>query len=247
MGFIEKLFGRKNQKASPKSTILQRLCAPSRKKDFRCDKKEIFLRSWWLAHKVTDATVDQFAPTAISSWIKDERFRELDQKLLPEVIGYSMSFVIDKLRDEIEESHGWTDETYEIHIGYQVSLGMAFDQVFGFEAKGEGVFVEILDDYYSLEYDDGYDDLWEVCNEPEDVWGRKTVGDLLNEPLSEKDYNAERYYVYRLSKMVDVVDPNKVIDDVLPYRDLGLAFYDKAFFGLNLRSVEEELKQLVNR
>jgi len=228
-------------------TARQRLIGRFIKKNFRRDGKEIFMRAWWLAHKVTHATLAQFAPTAISSWISDDRFREQDQKLLAEVLGYTMSYVLDTLRDEIEDSHGWTDETYELNIGYQVSLGIAFDQVFGLRDQDKHVFGDILSDYYGPEYDDGYDDLWEVCSEPVDEWSKKTVGELLSEQLSDDDYNVERYYVYRLSKIVNIVDPGKVIDSIVPYRGIGLAYYDRAFFGLGIRTIRSDLRNTVNR
>ena len=217
-----------------------------RTKDFRRDKKEIFLRSWWLAYKVSETAIAQFEPTAISSWINDVVLRKQDQKLLFEALGYAMSFVLDRLCDEIAKFHGWTDETYDLHSDYRVFLGKAFDQVFGFETQDEGVFNEILRNYYLPEYDDGYDDLWEVSNKPEEALGKKNTLEALSEPPSEDDYNIERYYVYRLSKMLNIVDLSKVIENILPYRNIGLTFYDKAFFGLNSQAIEKELRQLLN-
>lgn len=228
-------------------TARQRLIGRFIKKNFKRDDKEIFLRAWWLAQKVACTTLAQFAPTAVSSWIDDDRFRQQDGKLLGEVLGYTMSFVLDTLRDEIEDSHGWTDQMYDLNIGYQVSLGMAFDEVFGLRKQERHVFGDILSDYYSPEYDDGYDDLWQVCGESLDEWSKKTVGELMNEPLSENDYNVERYYVYRLSKIVNVVHPGKVVETVVPYRGIGLAYYDRAFFGLGLRTIRSDLRSMVNR
>lgn len=232
-----------------KRTFFQGLSGSSGKKNFRRGDDEVFLRSWWLAQKITNATAAVFAPTAISSWITDDRFREQDQKALFEILGYTSSFVLARLRSEMEESHRPSDETNDVHLGYQMSLGMAFNHVFGFKKDGgaEGVFVDLVSDYESPDYDDGYDDFWGICYDSDEVFASKTVDELLNEPLSEDEYNVERYYVYRLSKFVKVVDPVRIILNVLSYRDIGLRFYDDAFFRLSNTRVKKELKSIVNQ
>ena len=237
--------------------------------NFFRDDKEIFLRSWWFAHKVTHATVEKFSLTAISSWIEDEHFRGEDQKYLLEIIGYTVSFALDKLSNEIEKSHGETNEAYELNIGYQVSIGMAFDVVFGFRAKNENVFHDLFTDYYSQEYDNGYDDFWGITYDDDEydddydddddfqINSWEEFYETLEEDKKEEErlkgeeereyeekYNVEKYHAYRMSKVFNVVDPQKVIDNAKQmYSGVALSFYPDAFFGLGLRRIERELKR----
>ena len=224
----------------------------NRNKNFQKDDKEIFLRSWWIANRVCIAAAAQYGPTAASAWFDDERFHEQDQRILFEVLAYTMSFVLDRIRDEIEKHHGWTDETYDLNIGYQVSLGMAFDQVFSLREEDTSFFTDLFQQYYTPDYEDDYDDYWGISHEVTDEDMNKTLGkfmrDTLNDPKREEEYNSDRLYTYRLSKIVNVVDRDKVIDDARTfYRDIGLTYCDKAFFEFPLRRIKKELEEMVNQ
>ena len=140
---------------------------------FNIEDKEKFLRCWWFANKVTNRILNIFLPTAISSFIDDVRFEEHDRKAIVEIIGYTMSYSTNRLRDDIEATHGWSDNEWELNINYQVFLGQAFDQVFRIKENEEESFVDLLQDYYSPEYNDDYENFWSITYDdypdPEDV------------------------------------------------------------------------------
>lgn len=221
------------------------------KTSFQRDAKEIFVRSWWLANKVCAAAVSQYPPTAPSSLIDDERFHEQYKQILSEIIGYTISFVLNRLRDDIEKHHGWTDATYDMNIRYQVSIGMAFDKVFGVRGPGEGVFIDLFQEYYTPDYEHGYEQYWRIPHEVTDPDMDTTLEELLqdirNDPKADEYYNVDRLYTYRLSKIVNVVDRDKVISNAQSlYRGIALSFYDEAFFSLSLKRIKKELKAMVN-
>ena len=71
--------------------------------------------------------------------------------------------------------------------------------------------------------------------------------DTLNDPKWDEEYNADRLYTYRLSKIVNVVDRDKVISNARTlYRSIGLTYYDRAFFDLSCERIKSELKDMVN-
>jgi hypothetical protein len=228
----------------------------SGKKNFQRDSEEISLRSYWLANKVcaAAAAAAQYGLTAVSAWIDDEQFRDQDQRIFSEILGYIMAFVLDRLRDDIEKHHGWTDDTYDLNIDYQASLGVAFNRVFGLRLRKEGssFFTDLFQQYYSPEYGYDYDEYWGISNEVTDEDMNKTLGELvrdtLNDPKTDEEYNVDRLYTYRLSKIVNVVDRDKVIGNAQTlYRSIGLTYYDKAFFDLSLKKIVSELKDMMNQ
>ena len=225
---------------------LQAFFHSHRRKNFYRDEKEIFLRSWWLAHEVHRAVANIFAFTSPSSFFDDERIIEQDRKIFIETIAYTMSFVLEKLAVEIEKAHNWEEEGgYDLHITYLVSLGKALDEVFGITEEENESFVGLLESYWTPHYDDDYQDYWGICDEPVDM--NKTLGEILNEPISEEDYNVERLYTYRLTKIVNVVRHQRVIDNIRnTYQNIGLSYYDRAFFQYGLRRIKRELKQMAD-
>ncbi len=229
------------------TSFLKSLFHLHQRKNFYRDKNEIFMRSWWLAYKVYMSAVNIFSITAPSNFFDDDRVIEQDRKIFIEKIAYTMSFVLDKLAAEIKEAHNWESKGgYDLNITYQVNLGLALDQVFGLTEKGDELFVELLQSYWTPDYDDDYEDYWGICDEPIDM--NKTLGEILNKPISEEEYNVEMLYTYRLSKIVNVVDHQKVIDNIRNmYQNIGISFYDKAFFQYRLGKIKKELKQMANR
>ncbi|MCK4914482.1 MAG: ankyrin repeat domain-containing protein [Planctomycetes bacterium] len=228
-------------------SFLQNFFHSHQEKNFYRDGKEIFLRSWWLAYKLYISTANIFSITAPSSFFDDERIVEQDRKIFIETIAYIMSFVLDKLAAEIKEAHNWESKGgYDLNITYQVNLGMALDQVFGLTEKGDELFVELLQSYWTPDYDDDYEDYWGICDEPIDM--NKTLGEIINVPISEEEYNAERLYTYRLSKIVNIVDHQKVIENIRNmYQNIGLSYYNGAFFQYRLGRIKKELKQMANK
>ncbi|MCK4626286.1 MAG: hypothetical protein KAV00_13290 [Phycisphaerae bacterium] len=223
-------------------------------KNFQLDEKEIFFRSWWLANKCCTRVAEIYGPMSASMWIDDERYLEQDKKVFFEILGYAMCHVLGRIRDEIELYHGWTDDTYDLNMSYQVLLSTSFAKVLGAHEEDGSIFKELLMQYCYRDFNDDYDDYndyWGISHEVTDEEMNKTLGefikDALNDPKVEEDYNYEKVFVYRMSKIVDVVDRDKVIDNAQNlYRDIGLTYYDKAFFGLSCRKIKKELQEMVN-
>jgi len=69
--------------------------------------------------------------------------------------------VLNRLRDDIEKAHGWTNETYELNISYKVGIAYGFAQVIGDE-KESSFLVDLFQDYYAPEYNDNYDKFWGI-------------------------------------------------------------------------------------
>jgi hypothetical protein len=241
--------------------------------NFLKDKKEIFLRGWWLAEKTIASTRQIFSLTAISSWIEDVRFQEQDRKIFLEIIGYTISFVLNRLRNDIEKAHGWTNETHELNISYKVGIAYGFAQAIGNE-KESSFLVDLFQDYYAPEYNDNYDKFWGInylnndekneieddkiydsqINTKEDLW--RTLDAFVEEDnkiLAEeerkynKKFNIERYYAYRLGKILKIADVEKVINNVKEYKNIGVSYYEDAFINLSTEQIEREFKKMVNK
>lgn len=210
-------------------------------KNFFTTDEEMFLRSWWLAENVLAEVWKAYSPSAVSAYIADEHFREQDQIILSETIGYTMSFVLNRMKDEIDLNHGFTKKTDRLHKDYILTLGIAFDQAIGYGATSERIFGKIIEDYYSPDYDDGYDHYWMIS-----IFGPEDTEVRFGE-IYKNYYNPERLYVYRLHIKFGDVSHYKLLHDLrILYRDIGLSFYDQAFFRLDRQQIEEQLKQVVN-
>lgn len=208
----------------------------SSNKNFAIDPKEKFIRSWWLAHKVTNAILSDHFP---GSWFDDVRHAERLRRILAETACYTMSAVLNRILDEIKRHHGWTNDTFNLNISYLVSLGSAFDQVFNIQQGDPETFIDLLNQYYDPKFKDDYDIFWDISS---DVTEEDMMPDIL------KDYNAVKYYVYRISKIVKIIDREKVLHNAeMFYAKIGLSFYDRAFFELPSEVVKKELQGMVNR
>jgi len=204
------------------------------KNTFFIDEKEIFLRSWWFAHKVVSATSKVYYIITGKFLIKDMLNKEIEKRIFFETIGYTVSFVLDKLRDDIEEKEGWTDETWELNITYQICLSKAFDLIFDLKSKRykESVFYEILDAYHdSNKYifrENKDTDEWELFDD-------------------NSNFVVENLYAYRVNKIVKVVNRETVTTNAKQlYSRIGLSFYKKAFFDTNLEQIKIELNKISN-
>lgn len=227
---------------------------------FRSDR-EMTLRTLWFAHKTTAATAEVWCESAASFWFDDDRFWEADFKHLIEVLGYAVSLVTRRLRRDIEQADGWTDETFDLHLSYQVFMGAAFDDVLGLEGHGEaldmenrgsGYFYEVMHDYYGPNYDAAYGTFWGIEDEESDEDSDHDTlyaaieGFLNGTDRDEQQYNPERYYVYRMSRTVKVSDRTKMMENLKSrYAELALRFYDDAFVRQDTNTIESELAQML--
>ncbi len=214
-----------------------------RKKIFVRDDKELFERSLWLANKIYISASTNYGQTTLSTYINDDRFREQDQKIFFEILGYIMSIVLEQLGDEIEENYGGNEETNEIcdlNIRYRVFLGKAFDAIFDINQGDPGFFYDLFQQYH--QYEDDYDKYWGISH---DITDDDLMDDFLNIGINKEVYNPLRLYTYRISKIVNVVDRDKVMDlTEKRYRDIGMVYYDQAFFDLPIQKILIELKEM---
>lgn len=214
------------------------------------DTTDRLLRALWFASKVSDRIVLRFTPESMVFALGDDSFVEEDRERLWEAVGYTVSFALNRLRDDIEETEGWTDETHDLHISYVVFIAKAFDDVFGLARRGESFFLERFRDYYAPSYDEEYERFWGIEEESLDEPMSMTVEELVQEATSprradDQEYNVDRYYVYRLSKLVNVADRTKVLSNVRRrYADVALAFYLDAFVGLDRTRILEGLGRM---
>ena len=75
-------------------------------KNFYRDDKEIYQRCWWLVLNTSKAAKSLFSLTAASNWFTDERIVEEDRGRFFELVAYTISLVMEKLEEDIRESHG---------------------------------------------------------------------------------------------------------------------------------------------
>jgi len=224
-----------------------------RKKDFFRDNEEELYRCWWMVWKIYLDVVRVFVPNTLVDVPHRKTLARKGEKYLLEVLGYVLSFVLNRLRDEIEHSHGWDKQAHALHIGYRVSIAYGLAMLFALDNSNKltpeaaDSFDDLLEAYYVEGYNDDYEDYWGVCDEPYEAYSDKTVGDLLQESLSPQEYNPERLHVFRVSRMLNVRHPQDAVDYMRStYREIGLRFYDSAFFVLPLDKVKDELKELTS-
>lgn len=234
------------------------------------EDKDIFFRCWWYSYKITIDVLNNFLPDAISSHIDDYRFQEQDRKTIFEIIGYTMSFVLNRLRNDIKTIHGWSDDEYDLNIKYFVLFEKAFDQIF--EINNEGFWADLLGDYNDPQYDDKYQKFWNITYddypEPEDFeekddipskienveQAQRVIEGIENEEKelekqekiwSTEKYNIQKYYVFRMSKLFNIVDSNKMIDKIeTVYSNVGLKYFEDAFYNLTLKTIKNEIRQM---
>jgi len=216
---------------------------PPRETDgFFLSDREVFLRSWWFSSFLVLGTLrsqrafeDVAGITALRASGMFHESKE-GQKLF-ELIAYASACVLRRLRDDIEEMHGWTNESYELHIGYQVCFGAALDQTFGLSSQGQEFFPALVGAYYLPEYGHDYDDFWGIADEDAHKRVHDPIGELgqtasesrLCKPSDAEPYTIDRYYAFRIGRIYRVVDPMKVLENARPCRVLALSLYRPAF------------------
>lgn len=193
------------------------------------DSEEIFIHSWSYATKSTILIYQTYEDFTRNYLIRD-RLDVIKERLsFYEIIGYATSFMLDKLRDDIESFHGWTDDSYNLNLRYQVMLAGAFEEVF--EIKNHSIdFTKILLPYYSgLDYViDDIDEKWHLHD-------------------NEGNYIRENAYAYRLSLIYQNV--NQSIASKITrenYSDAGLVYYPESFINPDFKLLKSNLKKLLN-
>jgi len=212
------------------------------KKNFYRDDVEILMRCWWLVLKTSKTAKSLFSLTAASNWFNDERIIEEDRGRFFELMAYSISIVMDKLEDDIKESHGWKDSEYDLHLKYSLSFSPAFEEVFGVP-EDKNFFSALIQSYWNPNYDNDYEEFWDIPEievTKEDM--NKTFGELWRDTeISEEDYNLHKYCTFRMSKIIRITDQEKFLDYIKPYSNIGLPYYDDAFFGLSKTKIAREI------
>ena len=126
-------------------------------------------------------------------------------------------------------------------------LSLAFCRVLRFE-DGDESLRELFQAYYQPTYGPEYDEFWQVEHELPEGWEAMTLGEFFRTSDAEdasKDCNTERLYAFRISQIVEVVDKDKVIANARElYSNIGLTFYDSAFFGLTQDAILDELAEI---
>lgn len=215
----------------------------SENKSFSIDREEIIQRAKWLVQRVCRGILQLYTP--MSKLRPDKLTREMDMKIWLEMIGYSMSFVLEHLEDEMEHYNGKQGDVSDLYIHYVLTIAEAFDELFGFTLKGTGIFEGYLIDYSSPKYDKGYFEYWDLPVEEPKQGGEKTIGEILKDDEWRKNHNAHFYYVYRMSRIVKIGNRAKVLENAEEcYQHVGIHFYNDAFFDLPLKQIRKQLKRM---
>jgi hypothetical protein len=214
---------------SQEETKMFRFGKTPKARTLKTDDKEKFLRCWWMAYKVADRIVSTHESVTYGFLVRDYLDPEKEFRQLTEITAYSMSFVLDKLRNDIEALHGWTNETFTLNIDYQLHFGNAFDMVFNVKDTFGDVLLAYYDqNKYVLEELEGAEDEsdWPLFSE---------TGDFLVENL----------YLRRVSLIFDIVRPDVVVSNAKQfYSGLALPFYEDAFFNRNALELKKEVIQM---
>ena len=213
---------------------------PDAVRDFRRSDKEIFRRAQWLSTVTVRDVLAAFMPGSASHLLDDDSYVEQDRRLIHEALGYSMSFVLDRLRDEITAAHGWTDDTYDLHLKYMVHIGLALDVILGLHVQGSGSSpcYDLLDQYYRPVYGKEYQVFWGVRDAAMEEFAQKTLAEVIHDcgkPPRSDWYSVEMFYTWRLSKIVHIANRDTVMNNARRlYAHAALNRYSSAFFGLSL-------------
>ena len=215
------------------------------------DEREMFLRSWWFASRLALGTMLSCRARLelMSALGTDEENRQ--QLWLFELVAYSSACVLRQLRDDIEQKHGWNSESYELHIGYQACLGAALNQTFGLGSDANGCFHSLLGAYYLPEYGRDYDEFWGIAA---DASSRRAIGSSdasgsgaecpLCKPSDAEPYTIHRFYAFRVDTLYRVVNPVKVVERALAYRDFAISLYRPAYMEHALDDIEQDLADM---
>ncbi len=124
-------------------------------KDFRTNKEDISLRSKWLAHCVYRTC--SYSYHSMSALMHDDRHAATDTAIFGEVVGYTMAFVFERLRHEMDENKQSPDEEVaNLFKHYVLTFAEIFNDLIGYNLKGSGLFESIFMDYNSPDYDSAY-------------------------------------------------------------------------------------------
>jgi hypothetical protein len=216
------------------------------RKNFHREDKEIFQRCWWLVFKTYETVKSVFPLTAPDTWLTKGKGIQPNKRIFIELMAYTISFVMDKLAAEIEESVGREKPGgYDLTIPYQVGIASAFKEVFG-APQDDCSSSELIEAYWGPDYDDDYDKFWSVPEielTEEDV--KKTLGEYIRDARAgnEADYNVHKYCTFRIDKIVRITDREKILDNIKhTYSNIGLSYYENAFFGLSEEKILSELR-----
>jgi hypothetical protein len=229
----------------------------SGEKNYIIDKHELAIRALWLAKKITNKVILTYGLSSCNVY-EEERSTQTDYKIIIETICYTMAFFLWHLRDEIEANHGWSDKTFDLNTSYQLTISVSFDKYFNMAGGDHGLFYDLFEEYYLLKQDNGYKLFWDIdeANDIEDdeetitnsqEFFEHVIKDILTEsplPPDTQDY-PEMLYAYRLSKCIRVVDRNVIISLAKKtFRDIGISFYESAFFDLSLKRMIDYLNEI---
>jgi hypothetical protein len=202
------------------------------------DKTEIYLRALWYAYMVSNKVFDIYNNATLNYMIRGFIDNEKEVKVFAEIVGYTNYFVLDKLRDDIEEVEGWTDEAHDLNADYQLFIGAAFDEVFN---VNDEYFMPILGTYYSFA---SYYGVGKYMYEKVDV---DTIEKWKFYDYDE-NYIPENLYAYHINKIYPIKDIEKVRENAkIYYSYIGMEFYEDAFLNLHMDSIENDLAEIYSR
>ena len=205
----------------------------TRKRDFFRSDKDLFARCSWLAEKVHHDIALLQSPTAPSAFFNDPRFQEQDRREHYELIAYTMSFVVRRLRDDIAHRHGWDERAEDLHHDYMMFLYVACGYACGL-SDGDETFLGLFVEYYQPVYAHDYMDFWGIPRQRND---RPQPHDEL--------FNVDRFLVFRLNAITPVTDRERCLQHhTRLYREVGSRHYE-TFSRYSMRAIMREMKKML--
>lgn len=225
------------------------------------DDKERLFRSWWFAMNVVEKTTAVLAPTSISSWIDDSHYEEMDNQFLLEALGFTVAPVLDRIVEDIEKLHGeqlkgQKDGQLSLYLDYRVAVAWGCGRALIGEDDPSNLFYKTLSNYHRptedeefAELDSEFGDL-QFFNSESGLAFRSAPQIAARRPAWSYPHAAfdsrENYYAYRVSRFTRVSDPVRLVSIALTrFGNIGLSFYEDAFFNLSLKKVKKQLTDLV--
>lgn len=190
---------------------------------------------------VVKETTAALARTSISSWIDDSDYEEMDNQFLLEALGFTVAPVLDRIVEDIEKLHGeqlkglpngqlslYLDYLIAVAWGCSAALTGDTDQ----EVEPSDLFYKTFKNYHRPTEDEEFDDLDFGSRDREPAWCYPHA------PFDSR----ENYYAYRVSRFARVSDPVRLVSLALTrFGNIGLSFYEDAFFKLSLKKVKNRL------
>ncbi len=201
-----------------------------------------------MAKNIISATAHELG-IPLNVCYENKRSRDQDRKLFLETLGYIMAFVLKQLRDDIEKNHGWTDKSHDLNLEYQVEIGLSFSKELNRRESGSRFFFDLFKDYYAYKRRDDCNTYWVIDNQLIEDETYMINDDLLKNTFKGfgeskwgQNYSLERLYTFRINKIADVADQEKVIFNAKTrYRNIGVYYYNQAFFKLTLNEILNDL------